>query len=71
MNTTDWEAEFEERYFDKGTPSGLNQHDFGSFPELVKDIPSFIREVEKRAEERGRNEAVEHDNRVRGDLKQP
>ncbi len=29
---------FREKYFDKNTPSGLNQKDFNNFPELVKDI---------------------------------
>jgi hypothetical protein len=34
--------EFEERYFDKNTPSGLNQKDFSNYPSLVKDTKSFI-----------------------------
>ncbi len=29
---------FDEKYFDKNTPSGLNQKDFADFPSLVKDI---------------------------------
>jgi hypothetical protein len=32
------EDRFDEKYFDKNTPSGLNQKDFKSFPEIVKDI---------------------------------
>lgn len=34
---------FDERYFDKNSPSGLNQKTFRSYPELVRDIrESFL-----------------------------
>ena len=30
--------EFDKKYLDEGTPSGLNQKDFKNFPDLVNDI---------------------------------
>ena len=41
-----------EKFFDKNTPSGLNQKDFKSFPELVKAIfPFLLAELARREEE--------------------
>ena len=37
-------AEFDEKYLNKGTPSGLNEKCFKNFPDLVKDIRNFLTE---------------------------
>ena len=34
--------EFDEKYYDKGTPSGLNQKEFRNFPELLKNSRLFL-----------------------------
>jgi len=50
-----WQKEFDERYFDKNTPSGLNQKfPFLTFIKMVKDIKQFITKVESEAREEER-----------------
>jgi len=57
MKEENWEKEFDERYYDINTPSGLKQGKFLNFIIMVKDIKSFIRnlleeEKKKLAEEK-------------------
>lgn len=40
-----WEKIFDERYIDKGTPSGLNQRAFKNHKHMVDDIKSFIQSL--------------------------
>lgn len=71
---TQIQEDFDEKYFDKNTPSGLNQKDFADFPSLVKDIrlnfltQSNLRVIEKIHEivERSDNPYIKDSPQYRG-----
>ena len=59
MKKENWEKEFDERYYDINTPSGLKQGKFLNFIIMVKDIKSFIRHLLKQEKEKLIKEFIE------------
>jgi len=60
-NLTNWSEKFDEKYYDKNTPSGLKQGEFLNFILMVDDIKSFIRSLLNTRME-------QHDEEVREEL---
>ena len=51
-----WEKEFDEKYYDFNTPSGLNQRNYRNFKAMVDDIKQFIAKQKVEAKKEGYKE---------------
>ena len=56
MKNNKWEKEFDEKYYDFNTPSGLNQRNYRNFKAMVDDIKQFIAKQKVEAKKEGYKE---------------